>query len=63
MLPPKTTSNISNIAISFDNSIIPLQNHVKYFGIRIDPRLKFNSHIKTLESKITTEGLLGLFQN
>ena len=49
--PPKTTNNTCDIEISFDNSIIVLQDSVKYLGITIDSGLKFNLHIKTLESK------------
>ena len=38
---------------SFDNSIIALQDCVKYLGITIDSELKFYFHTNTLESKIT----------
>ena len=38
--------------ISFDNSIIALLDSVKYFGITIGSGLKFNLHIKALESNI-----------
>ena len=49
---PKTTNNTCDVKISFDNSIIALQDNVKYLGITIDAGLKFNLHIKALESKI-----------
>ena len=50
--PPKTTNNTCDVEISFDNSIIAVQDSVKYPGIIIDSELKFNLHIKALESKI-----------
>ena len=40
------------VEISFHNSIQSLEGCVKYLRITIDSGLKFNSHIKTLESKI-----------
>ena len=52
VIPPKTTNNTCDIEINFDNSIIALQDGVKYLGITIDSGLKFNWHIKTLESKL-----------
>ena len=52
VIPPKTTNNTCDVEISFDNSIIALQDSVKYLGITIDSGLKFNVHIKALESKI-----------
>ena len=42
VIPPKTTSNVCNKTIRFENSIISLQDCVKYFGIIIDSELKFN---------------------
>ena len=51
-IPPKTTNNTCYVEISFDNSIIALQNSVKYLGITIDSGLKFNLHMKALESKV-----------
>ena len=52
VIPPKTTNNTCDVEIGFDNSIIALQDSVKYLGITIDSGLKFNLHIKALESKI-----------
>ena len=52
VISSKTTNNICNIEICFDNSMIALQDRVKYLGITIDSGLKFNLHIMTLESKI-----------
>ena len=52
VIPLKTTNNTCDVEISFDNSIIALQNSVKYLGTTIDSGLKFNLHIKALESKI-----------
>ena len=48
----KNNKNICNVEISFDNSIVALEDFVKYLGITIDSGLKFNLYIKTLESKI-----------
>ena len=52
VIPPKTTNNTCEVEISFYNSIIALLDRVKYLGITIDSGLKFNLHIKALESKI-----------
>ena len=52
VIPPKTAINICNLEISFDNSIIALQDGVKYLDITLDSGLKFNLHMKILESKI-----------
>ena len=50
---PTPKNNICNIVeISFHNSIQALEGCVKYLRITIDSGLKFNLHIKTLESKI-----------
>ena len=51
VIPAKQIRNICNIKSTFDNSTIPLQDNINYIGIVIDFRLKFNLHIKTLESK------------
>ena len=52
VIPPKTAINICNLEISFDNSIIALQDGVKYLDITLDSGIKFNLHMKILESKI-----------
>ena len=53
IIPPKATSPPPNIPQVFNESIIPINESVKYLGITIDKKLNFEIHIKQLESKIS----------
>jgi len=50
IIPPKKTNPIPKQHIKFDDTPIPIQEHVKY--ILIDSRLTFVHHIQYLETKI-----------
>ena len=53
IIPPKKNHRISNISIYFNDSVIKINDTVKYLGITIDNKLNFEEHINALAIKIT----------
>ena len=53
IIPLKKTLSISNISIYFNDSIIKINDTVKYLGITIDNKLNFEEHINALATKIS----------
>ena len=51
IIPPKQTHFMSNISISFNNSVIKINDTIKNFGITIDNKLNLGKHIATKISK------------
>ena len=52
IIPPKKNHRISNISIYFNDSVIKINDTVKYLGITIDNKLNFEEHINALATKI-----------
>ena len=53
IIPPKKNHRISNISIHFNDSVIKINDTVKYLGITIDNKLNFEEHINALATKIS----------
>ena len=52
IIPPKTTNPILNINVFIDNDLVFINETVKYLGVTIDARFKFDKHIDILTKKI-----------
>ena len=53
IIPPKKNHRISNISINFNDSVIKINDTLKYLGITIDNKLNFEEHINALATKIS----------
>ena len=53
IIPPKKNHRISNISIYFNDSVIKINDTVKYLDITIDNKLNFEECINALATKIS----------
>ena len=53
LISPKLNTQITNVNITIDNSLITISETAKYLGVMIDSKLNFQNHIKIIESKLS----------
>lgn len=55
MLITKKSISINNITLKISNTDIHRVNQIKYLGIIIDDKLKFDEHLKYIDAKLSTK--------
>ena len=53
IIPPKTRQQVPNLKITYDSCEISAVDSVKYFGVYLDNKLTFGTHISHLQSKLS----------
>ena len=53
LVSPKLNTQIINVNITIDSTLIAISETSKYLGVMIDSKLNFQNHIKIMESKLS----------